>query len=208
MKALSLSIGVTQGAEQELEAALERLAERHSRDFEIEQGCKLFDQWAKSHLSQLLAAATRHGVAPSSDPSRVARALFHGLRTGGFGLLRDLQDLLILVQQARNCWTVLGQAAKEMRDQELGQTAEKAGGELDRMIDWTCTHIKLAAPQALTVPPQIADEMKGSIPKRLTTAAFPRLSLPPLLTACLSLAAGVVLSEVVMNQRRRARKPR
>jgi hypothetical protein len=59
------------------------------------------------HRRGLSGAIGKHGMLSNSDPARLGRALFHGLPVGGFGLLRDLQDILTLVHRARNDWTVL-----------------------------------------------------------------------------------------------------
>src|SRR5215216_5801160 len=123
MKTLPLCLGRVQASEQELVKSFGAIAERHHQDFEIRQGCKLFAQWSQAHLDKLGEFAARHGIVTNSDAARVRRALFHGMRIGGYGLLRDLQDLLLLVHQARNAWTALIQAAKTTRDAAMAEEA-------------------------------------------------------------------------------------
>src|SRR4051812_18428290 len=113
MTTLPIAIGLTHEVERELERAFRRVAARNSSDFEIKQACNLFARWARDHRRRLSVPIEKHGMQSNPDPGRLARALFHGLRLGGFGLLRDLQDVLTLVHRARNNWTILTQASKE-----------------------------------------------------------------------------------------------
>jgi ferredoxin-nitrate reductase len=164
MKTLPFCLGMVRGSEQQLAKGFGAMALKHGSDFEIHQSCKLFQQWCEKHLKNLEPFATRHGTAINPDPARVKRALFHGPRIGGFGLLRDLQDLLLLTHQARTGWTALVQAAKEMKETDLAEAALECAGETDRQIDSLCTHIKITAPQALTVPVDLVAESADSAP--------------------------------------------
>src|ERR1043166_3382474 len=102
MKTLPFCLGLVQASEKALAESLAAMALKHSSDFEVHQSCKLFRQWCEGHLKKLKVFAPHCGGAVlNRDPARVRRALFHGPRLGGFGLLRDLQDLLLLAHQAR-----------------------------------------------------------------------------------------------------------
>jgi ferredoxin-nitrate reductase len=162
MKTLPFCLGLARASEHELVECFESTAQRHEQEYEIRQSCKLFSRWCQNHLAKLDELKTRYGGLRNPDPARMKRALFHGPRLGGFGLMRDLQDLLLLVHQARTAWTALMQAAKEMKDTSMVETCSACAGEIDRQIDWLCTHIKVAAPQALTVPVDLLSEAKGS----------------------------------------------
>jgi hypothetical protein len=158
-------MGLARGSEQELIKCFSAIARKHSADYEIHQSCKLFAQWCEHHLEKLEAFTKRHGSFVNPDPARVRRSLFHGARTGPYGLLRDLQDLLLLTHQARTAWTDLMQAAKEMKESDMVETAQECAGETDRQIDWLCTQIKVAAPQTLTVPVNLVQGAKDSAMK-------------------------------------------
>jgi ferredoxin-nitrate reductase len=164
MKTLPFCLGLVRSSEQQLAKSFGAMALKHRSDFEVHQSCKLFRQWSERRLEKLDAFAARHGALPNPDPARLKRALFHGPRVGGYGLLRDLQDLLLLVHQARTGWTALTQAAKEMKETDLIEAGLECAGDIDREIDWLCTHIKVAAPQALTVPVDPLAEAKDSAP--------------------------------------------
>ena len=164
MKTLPFSLGLVRSSEQQLIKSFGAMALKHKSDYEVHQSCKLFRLWSERRLEKLDTFAERHGALLNPDPGRLKRALFHGPRIGGYGLLRDLQDLLLLVHQARTGWTALTQAAKEMKETDLAETASECALEIDREIDWLCTHIKVAAPQALTVPVDLLAEAKDAAP--------------------------------------------
>lgn len=201
MTILPVAIGLTHEIQRELERAFRHLADRHSSDFEIEQGCKLFARWAQDHRRRLSVAVEKHGMLSNSDPARLGRALFHGLRVGGFGLLRDLQDMLTLVQRARNDWTVLVQAAKEIHDKELVNTATAVGEEIDIISAWVCAHIKTSAPQALTVPIDFPAELRASIPKKITPAVLPRVNLGSGFTLAVTFFTGLLAARMLTTRR-------
>jgi len=69
----------------------------------------------------------------------------------GFGLVRDLHDLFLLVAEAHLAWMILPQTAQALRDKELIAACTKVGGETDGQGSWLQTRIKQAAPQALLV---------------------------------------------------------
>lgn len=67
----------------------------------------------------------------------------------GVGLLRDLQDLLLLANDVHGNWAVLSAAAKALRDVELQTAAKELSGQTLRQRDWLQERIADAAPQAL-----------------------------------------------------------
>jgi hypothetical protein len=181
MKTLPFCLGMVQASEQELARSFGAMALKHSSEFEMHQSCRLFHDWCREHLEKLETFATREGAIPNPDPTRVRKALFHGPRIGGYGLVRDLQDLLLLAHQAQSGWTALLQAAKAMPEAGLTQIVLECASQTDRQIEWLCAHLKVAAPQALTVPADLASEAKNSV------------SLPLKLLLGLALAAGIGL---------------
>lgn len=66
------------------------------------------------------AVSARRGREDAPDePDRLHSQLFTGTRTGGIGLLRDLQDLYLMAAECDITWTVVGQAAYGVRDKDL-----------------------------------------------------------------------------------------
>jgi hypothetical protein len=77
--------------------------------------------------------------------------LFRGTRTGGIGLLRDLQDVYLMAAECDICWTVVGQAAYGARDRDLLEVVRTCEGETAIQLKWLRTRMKQVAPQALVV---------------------------------------------------------
>jgi len=100
-------------------------------------------------MSPVLA---RHKLPDRPEPSLLAGALFHGKRSGGFGLLRDLHDLWLLASESHISWEVLHQAAKALRDEELAAICQAGRTFNNRQVAWLRTRIDAAAPQTLVVP--------------------------------------------------------
>jgi hypothetical protein len=157
MKTLPSYLALVKASEHELVKAFDLMMERHKDDFEVREGCRLFRDWSQKHCDVIVPAMKRYGRAALDQPALIHNALFQGNRPGGYGLLRDLQELLLLVHQTRTSWTALSQAAKEMKEMDLARTIESCASETDRQIDWICTQVKSVAPQALTVPVSPAD---------------------------------------------------
>ena len=72
-------------------------------------------------------------------------------RTGALALLRDLQDVRMLVSFVDTTWTVVKQAALALRDEELLAVTVDCESQTKLQQDWLLTRIKGAAPQALLV---------------------------------------------------------
>ena len=114
--------------------------------------CNLFADWSRENAERLEPFIARDSVNDRDEPHRLAGALFQGRRSGGLGLLRDLQDLWLLANEAHITWEVLYQAAQAMRDQELIGACERGVEQVDRRIAWLRSRIDQAAPQAVVVP--------------------------------------------------------
>jgi hypothetical protein len=83
------------------------------------------------------------------EPERLLADELGETRSGGVGLLRDLQDLYTLASFVDITWTVVGQAGQGLRDPELLDVVAACEGETGRQLLWLKTRIKQAAPQAL-----------------------------------------------------------
>ncbi|MBI3803106.1 MAG: nitrate reductase [Nitrospirae bacterium] len=144
-------LGLLHGSEGQLAQALLTVAEHHRDEPDVHSECKLLAAWSHQHTAALRPLVQRYGEEKSSAPENLQKALFHGPRTGGIGLLRDLHDLWLLANEVHLCWTVLLQAARALHDEELKSVCKKLDGETERQIAWLLTRIKQAAAQALAV---------------------------------------------------------
>lgn len=146
-------IGIIEASEQQLGDAFLLVANRHEKDPGVRDMCKQMSNWSLSHIERLRGFKERFGKQPSDEPERVGSALFHGTRVGGMGLLRDLQDLMLLANQAHTFWTSLSQAAKSLHDKDLEAACTDSLEEVERQMAWLDTQIKHSAPQAIIVAP-------------------------------------------------------
>jgi hypothetical protein len=185
-------IGIVRNGEQELAEAFLMLADRHENDADIRDTSLRLAAWSRAHLEMLGPLARRYGEDSSPDPDRLRSALFHGARVGGVGLVRDLQDLSALATHVRLTWTSLNQAGKRLKDPELKSVSEACGLDTDRQINWLCTHVKLASPQALVVPAEKGSELKASLVKPPVPSGLPAAAWSPLTAGGLTAVVGVL----------------
>jgi ferredoxin-nitrate reductase len=146
-------LGLARAAEAVLADAFRRVGERHAAEPDMRPICNLFADWSRQNVEALAPLIARYSANEGRDePERLNKALFHGERSGGLGLLRDLHDLWLLANEAHITWEVLKQAAQAMRDEEMIATCRRCTEQADRRIAWLRTRIDQAAPQAVVVP--------------------------------------------------------
>jgi putative lipoic acid-binding regulatory protein len=66
-------------------------------------------------------------------------------------VLRDLHDLYLMASECDMAWTVVGQAAQGIRDNELFEVVQRCERETAGQLEWLRSRMKEAAPQALVV---------------------------------------------------------
>ena len=157
-------LGLTMSTERALADAFVLVGARHATEPEMLNAARLHSNWCTGHLDVLRPAAARYRAECSRQGERLRRALFRGRRLGGFGLLRDLHDLLTLATSVHACWMALLQAAREARDADLEKACRACDADTLRQISWLETKLRQAAPQALTVPVSTARQLGASIP--------------------------------------------
>lgn len=144
-------LGLLKDAEHEIAEAFNSVADHHGDEPDIFEICQKFAHASSVHEQAIERFSSIYGEASEREASRVKKSLFKGPRSGGFGLVRDLHDLFLLVTEAHLAWMILLQAAQALRDKELIAACTKLGGESDGQRSWLQTRIKQAAPQALLV---------------------------------------------------------
>ncbi|MFG2099387.1 hypothetical protein [Micromonospora echinaurantiaca] len=144
-------LGLLHRAQINLADAFRQVAAAHSDEPDVEHLCQQQAQRCDEHAERLKPFAERYSEEAPAEPDRLHSELFTGTRTGGIGLLRDLQDLYLLAAQCDICWTVVGQAAYGARDEDLLAVVKRCEGETAIQLKWLRTRMKQAAPQALVV---------------------------------------------------------
>ena len=129
--------------------AFREVAKGHGEEPDVERTCEVLSTRIDSQVEKLGPIVERYGEHRESEPERLHAAEFEQTRTGGVGLLRDLQDLYALASFTDITWTVVGQAAQGLRDEELIDVVSSCEQDTARQLAWLKTRIKQSAPQAL-----------------------------------------------------------
>ncbi|XTZ14436.1 hypothetical protein ACQSSU_23520 [Micromonospora echinospora] len=144
-------LGLLHRAQVSLADAFRQVADAHAEEPDIEHLCRQQAERCDGHAESLHPFAVRYSEDAPTEPDRLHSQLFSGTRTGGIGLLRDLQDLYLMAAECDIAWTVVGQAAYGARDEDLLAVVKRCEGETAIQLKWLRTRMKAAAPQALVV---------------------------------------------------------
>jgi hypothetical protein len=186
-------LGLARATEEQLLNALTLVAERHEKNYELARGATTLALWCREHLTWMKALEEHYGAVPSEQPEMLRAALLGGTRAGIVGELADLCDLSVLAERAEMTWTILYQGGRELRDDALQDLAGRARDHNRRQINWMRTEIDHLAPDALSVPLDIAGQAKLAIPKRLDAlASIPDWIWVPAATAVMMLVVGAL----------------
>src|SRR3954447_1089063 len=133
-KKMGLALAVAVGNEQQLVSVFSLMADRHSREADIRDQSTLMAMWSQQHIDQLKPFSEKYGRTVSERPERLRSALLSGTRTGGLGLLMDLKDVALLVNEQELSYTALTEASSEVRDEELLEIVKKCAEESNRQL--------------------------------------------------------------------------
>jgi hypothetical protein len=144
-------LGLLHRSQTNLADAFRQVADAHHEEPDIHHLCQRQAKVCDTHAELLHPFAQRYSEDAPREPDRLHSELFRGTRTGGIGLLRDLQDLYLIAAECDICWTVVRQAAYGARDRDLLDVVDRCENETAIQLTWLRTRIKQAAPQALVV---------------------------------------------------------
>jgi hypothetical protein len=148
---LATYVGLVDVGERTLAESFRQVAAGHAQEADVVHLCERFALQCDDHRDQLRPVVARYGEEPPQEPERLHAQGLTGPRTGGVGLLRDLHDLYLLTSYLDIAWTVVEQAGKAVRDQELLGVVTWCQKETSAQLSWLTTRMKEAAPQALVV---------------------------------------------------------
>jgi hypothetical protein len=146
-------LGLLHRAQECLAAAFREVAAAHGDEPDVQHTCEMLADACDAHAERLRPFAERYGEDAPDEPERLHSELFGGTRSGGLGLLRDLHDLYLMAAECDMAWTLIGQAAQGLRDEELLAVVRACEGATATQMKWLRTRMKQAAPQALVVAP-------------------------------------------------------
>ncbi len=142
-------LGMLRGAELDLAEGYRQIADGHGEEFDVFFLCHTLARQCEEHTEKLEPFVERYEAVEPGEPDRLRLAVLGGPREGGLGLLRDLHDLYVMTSFCDVTWTMIGQAAKGVRDAELLEVVRDCEGEMATQIKWVETRMKQAAPQVL-----------------------------------------------------------
>ena len=148
---LSHYLGLLHRGETELAAAYREVGEAHADEVDVFHLTRTLAKQCETHAERLAPFVARYGEQAEEAPERLHADLFAGARSGGLGLLRDLHDLYVMAAQSDIAWTLVGQAARGLRDAELLEVVTACERATATQMQWLRTRMKQAAPQALVV---------------------------------------------------------
>ncbi|MDI1460695.1 hypothetical protein QEZ54_06940 [Catellatospora sp. KI3] len=146
---LPVYLGLLDSGEQALADSFDLVAEGHGDEPDVRQLCRTLAAQCRERVAALRPVLDRYGEKPAAEPERLHAEALPAARTGAVGLLRDLQDLVLLATLVDSSWTVVCQAAQGLRDRELLAVVCQAQPQVSNQLAWLTTRIKSAAPQAL-----------------------------------------------------------
>ncbi len=148
---LPVYLGMLQQAERELAASFRTVADGHGDEPDVHSICTVLAKQCDEHVEAIQPLVDRYGSQPDDEPERLHAAALPEPRTGPLALLRDLQDVHLLASFVDMTWTLVGQAAAALRDEELQELITAREAETAVQVAWLTTRMKQAAPQALVV---------------------------------------------------------
>ena len=144
-------LGYLHRAELNLAEGFRKVGETHAEEADVYHTSNTLARQCETHAEKLQPFVERYGEEAPEEPENLYHELFGETRSGGLGLLRDLQDLYLMANACDISWTMIGQAAQGARDRELLETVNTYRGQTATQIKWLKTRMKQAAPQALLV---------------------------------------------------------
>jgi hypothetical protein len=146
---VGLYLKMVKDSETDLAKAFATVSAHHRQEPDMEASCHLLASWSRQKAESADTFIKRYGSKADAGVDRLYSDLFQGPRRGGLALLRDLHDLWLLATEAQICWTLLGQAAQALRDDELILACRDNQANTARQVAWLETRSKQAAPQTL-----------------------------------------------------------
>lgn len=148
---LTTYLGLADTGEQTLADSFRQVSRGHGDEPDVRELTERFAGQCDEHRRLLAPLTERYGEHAEEEPERLHADGLPGTRGGGVGLLRDLHDLYLLASYLDIAWTMVGQAARAVRDRELVDVVSTCEQDVQGQLAWLKTRMKAAAPQALVV---------------------------------------------------------
>jgi ferredoxin-nitrate reductase len=145
-------LGLLRAAHAEFAKACREVGGRHLEEPDVREGLDKLARANDAAAAALKPFLKTYGEKKSGEPDDLRDALIPSARSGAFGVLRDLHDLLVMAAEVQTALTVVTQAAKALRDEALEQSCAQRADEVAGHQGWLLSHLKHRAAHTLVVP--------------------------------------------------------
>jgi hypothetical protein len=144
------AIGLVEVSAHNFIASCAAVATHHFEDAELVHGMRELTQLCKDALERFEPFVDKYGEISPSELTRAASSSTPPIRAGAFGLLRDLQSLLVAASELHVLVISLAQAARALRDEQLLTACTISDEGCKRQIAWLNTQIEHRSATSIT----------------------------------------------------------
>lgn len=145
-------IGLLLASEERLIRGWDKLRDSHPTTPDIGPESRLFAIWSRENAAAVRPYTDKYGERREGEPEVLDKALLIRRPQTAFGLMRDLQDLWLMVNESTISIAALIQGARALGDSALEHDLNGVENRNERQRAWLLTRIRQAAPQTLAVP--------------------------------------------------------
>jgi anaerobic selenocysteine-containing dehydrogenase len=145
-------IGLLLASEERLAHGWEALRGSHPTTPDIGMQGALFIGWSRENAAALRPHVKIYGARQGSEPEALGGTPPPRRAQNPLGLLRDLTDLWLMVNESAALVAALLQGARARLDRDLERDLSAIEGRNERQRAWLLGRIRQAAPQTLAVP--------------------------------------------------------
>jgi ferredoxin-nitrate reductase len=145
-------LGTLIEANEQFVKACETVSTRHAEDAEVRLGMAKLSEFSYVAVELLRPFGEVYGRRDADGAEDLRSTLFPAVPSGSFGLLRDLHALYVMSSEVHISLTIVMQASKELRDDELLAVCIYLDEQNKRQQAWLMTQIEHRAPHTLVVP--------------------------------------------------------
>jgi len=127
------------------------VAGAHQAEVDIFYTCRRLAGQADAQAAALAPHLAHYPAPGPEEPAADPSAVFRGPRGPGLGLLRDLQDLYLMVAECDLSWLLLDRSAQGLRDSGLLATVRTCHDQTRTQYAWLRTQLGVSSVQALVV---------------------------------------------------------
>src|ERR671933_2693169 len=138
-------------SELDLAEGFRKVGEVHAQEADVYHLTHALAKQCESHAEKLKPFVDRYGEQAPEEPEQLYHEFFERTRSGSLGFLRDMHDLYLMANACDIAWTMIGQAAQGIGDQELLEVVNSCEKETTNQAKWIRSRMKVAAPQTLIV---------------------------------------------------------